>query len=815
MLHPLLLSIRSVRETLMAYVQERQAPPASMSRKVLDFVSQLTRTELDDRQLALAWGEMQLLLVECEGRPEDALVWGQIRNALDACMVGILKRKEWDGLQELFARGIFPRLAAAVAAPRGTRMQAVIESTTRLRDMANSPAGEPWRWRLLQIAEMQYPRFGTSGWRARMGVDFTWRRAEAVAQAIVEYVIAGGLEALPLTIGYDSRINADRIAALVAEIAVANGLTVQLAARETPSPALIHHTTETLGVGHNAGLINCTPSHNPVKDPLRRGYFGTEYHGIRYNMPYGGVAPGSATDGIGRRAMELLLEDVVVPTDRARGSVSYFDPLENYANAAIKDLGTEVSGPKGYRIDAVNLMKGYWGAPDAMVVIDEMHSASRGYLRRICDKLGIRYTVVHGEKDPLLGELLYANPEEPHTATLQDTVRRLSAEYPRIIGLGFDTDSDRFGVVDAHGAYLLTNDMLPMLTEYLLTSAYNGVPGKIIRNMVTTRMLDRIADAYPDRIIPPPDAAAIVPHAAASNYTTVLGDTTRQSGYNTFVVPVGFKNIAEVMMDELLAAIKAGEHDSKRLQKVFHLCLERLLIAGEESNGMTSRGHAPDKDGLWAALLTLQMCAVREQSLEEIRQEIVTKYGELVSVRRDVQAPDAAKEALVNVYQERYGEMAHTIAIPDPLLAKLIPVYCGGVRGELVEVILQDETGTEAYMAIRASGTEPINRIYVEAPTVVMRDAILRAVGEELERQIIQQLAQAPEVSEIIELLDAVELPPVEGGDLPATYNTRVTAAAVARIRDVGGSKAEEMLQRADRELADRNPAKAGALYGG
>ena len=85
---------------------------------------------------------------------------------------------------------------------------------------------------------------------------------------------------------------------------------------------MIYYITEVLGVAKNAGLINCTPSHNPVKDPAQRAYLGTEYHGIRYNMPYGAVAPSRATDTIGRRAMELLLEETIVPVDRARGTVT-------------------------------------------------------------------------------------------------------------------------------------------------------------------------------------------------------------------------------------------------------------------------------------------------------------------------------------------------------------------------------------------------------------------------------------------------------------------------------------------------------------
>lgn len=814
MLHPLLLSVRHIRQALMTRALQQQPPPPDVARRLIDLVPQFARTDLDDHQVALLWGELQLILVEGEGRAEDATAWGQIRNAADAGLVGVLKRKEWDGLQEVFRRDIFSRLAGAVLAPRAARMQACIEATTRLRSLATRSSGRDQFWLLRQVAEMQYPRFGTSGWRARMGQDFTWQRATAVAQAIVEFVMQSGWAHLPLTIGYDSRINGDRVALLVAEVAVANGITVHLTSRETPSPALIYYITEVLGVGKNAGIINCTPSHNPVKDPLLRAYVGTEYHGIRYNMPYGAVAPSRATDTIGRRAMELLLEETIMPIDHQRGNVKLFDPRESYIDAIIKELSTRVALPNGLGGDALRQLQEFWSADEAMVVIDEMHSASRGYLRGVCDRLGIRYTVLHGEKDPLLGELMYANPEPPHIARCQEKVRELKARYPRIIGVGFDTDSDRVGTVTEQGDYVMTNQLLPMLADYLLTNAYTGRPGAIIRNMVTTRLLDRVAAEHREQIIPPADLDAIVLHAAASSYHVKLGDPKTQSGFLTHVVPVGFKYIADVMMRELQAAIAGGEQRPDRLQATFKECLERMLIAGEESNGMTSRGHAPDKDGMWGALLALQMCAVRGQTLGPIWQHVIDTYGKLVSVRRDVEAPDVAKEALVNTYLERYEEMMANGIAPDPALAGLTPCYCGGVRNELVEVILLDAQERECYLAIRASGTEPINRIYVECPEEQVRDAILQAVGVELEQQIIAAITAAPEVNAVVDLLESVELPPADGRDLPATYNDRIIGTAIARLREIGGSKAEEMLELADRELGERNPAKAGTLVG-
>jgi len=812
MIHPLLLQVRSLRQALLNRALHQQTPPPDVAKRLIDLVPQFARVELDDVQLAHLWGELQLILVEGEGGREDATAWGQVRNAADAGMVGVLKRREWDDLQDLFRRDIFARLAAAVLAPRAARMQACIETTTRLRDLALRPLGRPFYWRLLQIAEMQYPRFGTSGWRARMGLDFTWRRATAVVQAILEYVQESGLHDRPLAVGYDSRVNADRVAHLVADIAVANGMQVLLSARETPSPALIHYITEVLGVAKNAGLINCTPSHNPVKDLATGLYLGTEYHGIRYNTTYGAVASDRATDAIGRRAMELLLEETIVPVDRPRGKVTLFDPMPDYTSAVIGDLPVTVAMPDNPAADALALMREFWGAEQAMVVIDEMHSASRGYLRAVCDQLGIRYTVLHGEKDPLLGELMYANPEPPHIARCAEAVRELKEQYPRIIGLGFDTDSDRFGVVDENGEYFMMNRLLPLLADYLLTAAYTGQPGKIIRNNVTTRLLDRVASMNREKIISPTDPSAIVLHAAAASYQVVLGDPGKMSGFLTFVVPVGFKNIADVMMDRLQEALAAGEQNPDRIQQLFSECLQRLLLAGEESNGITSRGHTPDKDGLWGALLTLQMCAVRRQSLNTLWKDFIAKYGKLISARRDVEAPDVAKEGLVDAYLDRYADMGEEGVMPDPLLANFTPIYCGGVRGDMAEVILHDADERECYLIIRASGTEPLNRIYVECPEEAQRDALLRAVGEELERQIVSAIVTAPDVNTIVDLLDAVQLSPAEGGDLPATYTTRIIGPAIARLREIGDGQGDDMVLLADRELGERNPAKAQSL---
>jgi phosphomannomutase len=188
------------------------------------------------------------------------------------------------------------------------------------------------------------------------------------------------------------------------------------------------------------------------------------------------------------------------------------------------------------------------------------------------------------------------------------------------------------------------------------------------------------------------------------------------------------------MMKPYLDATTGASLTPAKQQQAFHKCLEALLLAGEESNGMTSRAHTPDKDGLWGALLTLQMCAVTGKTLRELNTELWDAYGKLVSVRWDVEAPEEAKRGLVDFLLDTCTDFDPETDNPFPHYLK--PTYCGGSRGESVEVIFADRKGERSYLAVRASGTENMNRVYVEAPEEEERDAILHMVVQELARLI-------------------------------------------------------------------------------
>lgn len=133
-----------------------------------------------------------------------------------------------------------------------------------------------------------------------------------------------------------------------------------------------------------------------------------------------------------------------------------FDPLDDYVHW-IRNNGI---GNARIPIDFDRIRRFF---ADKMVVVDEMHGSGRGYLTRLLGEAGVRFTVIHANVDPDLGGQDYANPEEPFNQLLKDTVSRTGAQ----IGMGMDTDADRFGIVDKGGVYFRPNQILPMLIRYL------------------------------------------------------------------------------------------------------------------------------------------------------------------------------------------------------------------------------------------------------------------------------------------------------------------------------------------------------------
>lgn len=598
---------------------------------------------------------------------------------------------------------------------------------------------------LRMIYDRKYLRFGTSGVRGRWGADFTERRAKQVAQAICDFLNDVGvpnfvgrenLAGRKIVIGYDTRRNADRVAEWTAQVCLANGFQVEFANRDTPTPALAFYLTDALPPDEVAGLIICTASHNPP-----------EWQGIKFNPRLGYPAPTNLTDFIAFRINELQLEDADarvtnMEEGRQEGRLRGFDPLDDYV-AWIKDNG---NGNARIPIDFDRIREFF---SDKMVVIDEFHGSGRGYLTRLVGEAGVRYTVLHAQRDPELTGLDYANPEEPFINPLKAKVRETGAH----LGLGMDTDADRFGVVSLGGVYFRPNQILTMLVRYL--GVERGFTGRVIATQTGSPLIEILAGMIPGNEENKPAEGALPGYVSHPFYKIVIGSPKDRILQNAFLVPVGIKYIEEIRrVDRSYRAQNPLPADWR----------DRILIGGEESSGLTSRGHITDKDGPWANLLIMDMLAyfgTRPENplttIAEIWEDTVRMPGLWETFgcspddatshtgRVDVDAPLEAKEAFIDHYLN-LGAGAE--------VAGMGIAFLGGIRYEVAEMQLKDAEGDERYqLRVRASGTEPINRVYVESKDPLLGKVIIDAALDQLETLTIQEICAAYSQWRLVDML--------------------------------------------------------------
>ena len=561
------------------------------------------------------------------------------------------------------------------------------------------------------------------------------------------FVGAEDLSGRIVVLGHDTRRNSDVVTRWAAETCLANGFRLHIGDRDIPTPALAYYETEVVPKDDIAGLIIATASHNPP-----------EWQGIKFNPRLGYPAPTNVTDFIAFRINELQLVDEAggrteVEDARARGLVQGFDPLDSYVDW-IKNNG---NGNARIPIDFDRIRRYF---ADKSIVIDEMHGSGRGYLTRLAGEAGIRYTVVHAEVDPDLGGQDYANPEEPFNWLLKKTVVETGAQ----VGMGMDTDADRYGIVDKGGVYFRPNQILPMLIRYL--GVDRGLTGRVIATQTGSPLIEVLAGMIPGNEVNKPAPGALPGYIGQKIYQARYGDIATRALKNAFAVPVGIKYIEE---------IRRTDNAYNNLKELPEDWRDRILIGGEESSGLTSRGHVTDKDGPWANLLILDMLAyygTRAEkplnSLQEIWEELIHLAGLWPSFgtssdpsshagRSDVDAPLEAKEAFINYYLD----LPKTLPATDLVIAGLKIDYLGGIRYELVEMQLSDETGNDHYyLRMRASGTEPINRVYIEAANLQTGQRMMAEVLGKLEDITAEVLRGAHSAWHLVDMLAQAQLTP-------------------------------------------------------
>lgn len=308
---------------------------------------------------------------------------------------------------------------------------------------------------------MKQITFGTSGWRAVLGEDFTFQNVRIVAQAIVHVLKQEKIGHRGLIIGHDSRFLGEKFARVAAEVFAGHGMSVLLCDRDTPTPTISYHVLQ-----HNlAGGLNISASHNPP-----------EYNGIKFTPEWGGPALPETTRAIEQRLVHLLHGEHVkwLPWEKAQRTkmVQLFDPCPDYLAAMGKHID----------VDAIR-------DADLRVVMDPLYGTSRGYLDAFLRNAGAKMAVLHYWRDPYFGGLC-PEPTRETTAELQETVKQGKAH----LGLATDGDADRFGVVDQDGSFIDANIILALLVDYLATT--RRWTGDVGRSIATTHLIDRVAHKH-------------------------------------------------------------------------------------------------------------------------------------------------------------------------------------------------------------------------------------------------------------------------------------------------------------------------------
>jgi len=291
------------------------------------------------------------------------------------------------------------------------------------------------------------------------------------------------------------------------------------------------------------------------------------------------------------------------------------------------------------------------------VVVDSMYGSGRGTVKAFLQGTGCEVAEIRGEMNPGFGGV-HPEPIAKHLGPLVSAISSGMGDF----GLCTDGDADRIGAMDGHGNFVDPHKIMALSLKYLVEE--RGLSGAVVRTVSTTRMIDRLAKRY---------------------------------GLTLYETPVGFNHIADYMMTE------------------------DVLIGGEESGGISFKGHIPEGDGPAMGLLLIEMVAKAKKPLHEMVDDLLEDVGPAFYERTDLRLKrPVAKTEMVD------------------LLTKQAPVEIGDEK--VTEVSTRDGVkyilADDSWLLIRPSGTEPVLRVYAEGRSQEMVKSLL-GYGEQVAETVV------------------------------------------------------------------------------
>jgi len=468
-------------------------------------------------------------------------------------------------------------------------------------------------------------KFGTDGWRAVIGEDFTFANVARVAQATADYWAANSVVGTEkrVVVGYDRRFFSDRYAQCVAEVLAGNGFEVLLTPEPTPTPSVSYAVKGQRAIGG----VMITASHNP---PI--------FNGFKLKSSYGG-----SSDPDTCKAVEGCLDRNPVRSVQLKDAVKAGQiSIEDIRPAHFQALKKLVD----FKLIAKSRLR---------FAHEALFGVGAGCFESILAGTTCKVTTLNAQHDPLFGGI---NPEpvEQNYARSQAFLRR----HPHDLCLVTDGDADRVGGMDGRGKYLTTHQLICLLLRHIIINRQGK--GRVVKALTTTSMVDKVCAAH--------------------------GLTLIETG-------VGFKYICAEMLK--------GD----------------VLLGAEESGGIGFPGHIPERDGIAAGLMLLELLATERVSLNKLVAALEKEFGPHRYGRIDTHFPLEKRQTLM----ERLKQNPPARLLRSPLAE--VKSFDG------VKFVSQDGP----WLMLRGSGTEPILRIYAEARSDADVRRLLR-LGVQFTRQL-------------------------------------------------------------------------------
>ncbi|NLC55014.1 MAG: phosphoglucomutase/phosphomannomutase family protein [Erysipelothrix sp.] len=327
--------------------------------------------------------------------------------------------------------------------------------------------------------------------------------------------------------------------------------------------------------------------------------------------------------------------------------ISLTNEIETIANSVEKvDIKSLITAKKAGIYKEINPVNDYIDAVLDLVdkdniidgrfkiLLDPMFGVSKHALSTLLYSCRCEVEVINDSHDAFFGGKL-PSPSLHTLSKLKEIVR--NGDYN--LGVATDGDADRIGIIDEKGNFVHPSILIALIYKYLLE--VKKLKGPAVRNLTTSHLIDAIAKKHNEKVVE---------------------------------VKVGFKHISENMLKH------------------------KALIGGESSGGLTVSGHIMGKDGIFAALIILEMLATTKMTMSQHVNALFEEYGEFHTYEKSFKIKDDQIEATKNRLSNYIASKAEEFKMFD---------FDG------IKIVYPDDS----WISVRESGTEPLYRIIAEAKT--------------------------------------------------------------------------------------------------